>query len=84
MAYNIIMSLLHSVSNHCCVLAYTQGPLIIMFLCSFRDGMIKRPGNENYLRKIIEEERKAYCEILDVAGNELAGPETDSETDSES
>ena len=25
-----------------------------------RDGMIKRPGNEGYLNKLIEEERKSY------------------------
>lgn len=28
--------------------------------------MIKRPGNEHYLGKIIEEERKAYSEVLTV------------------
>lgn len=29
-----------------------------------RDGMIKRPGHESYLRKLIEEERRAYSEEL--------------------
>lgn len=28
--------------------------------------MIKRPGTENYLKKLIEEERKAYLEFLEV------------------
>lgn len=28
--------------------------------------MIKRPGNESYLRKIIEEERKAYSAGLEI------------------
>ena len=45
-----------------------------------RDGMIKRPGNESYLRKIIEEERKAYCEALQVSGEES---QSECETDSE-
>ena len=29
--------------------------------------MIKRPGNESYLRKIIAEECKAYSEVLEIA-----------------
>jgi len=32
------------------------------FLC--RDGMIKRPGNESYLRRLIEDERRAYSEEI--------------------
>ena len=44
--------------------------------------MIKRPGNESYLRKIVEEERKAYCEVLEVPGNGSAS-QTDSNSDSE-
>ncbi len=40
--------------------------------------MIKRPGNESYLRKMIEEERKAYCEVLELSSD---GTQSDSETD---
>lgn len=43
--------------------------------------MIKRPGNESYLRKMIEEERKAYCEVLDVG--ESGASQTESGSDSE-
>ena len=32
--------------------------------------MIKRPGSEGYLRKVIEEERKAYSEGLEIASQE--------------
>lgn len=31
--------------------------------------MIKRPGNEGYLNKMIEEERKTYSEGLKVEDN---------------
>lgn len=31
------------------------------------DGMIKRPGNEGYLNKLIEEERKTYSSGLQIA-----------------
>ena len=31
--------------------------------------MIKRPGNEGYLNKLIEEERKVYSEVLKVENN---------------
>lgn len=31
-----------------------------------RDGMVKRPGNESYLMKVVEEERKAYSRGLEV------------------
>ena len=30
------------------------------------DGMIKRAGNENYLRKLVEDERRMYCEGLQL------------------
>lgn len=30
------------------------------------DGMIKRAGNENYLRKLVEEERRMYCQGLQL------------------
>ena len=30
--------------------------------------MIKRPGNENYLAKVIEDERQSYLKLLDVEG----------------
>lgn len=29
--------------------------------------MIKRPGNEDYLGKVMEEERQAYLKVLEVA-----------------
>lgn len=35
------------------------------FPCT-RDGMVKRPGNESYLMKVVEEERKAYSQGLEV------------------
>lgn len=28
--------------------------------------MVKRPGNESYLMKVVEEERKAYSQGLEV------------------
>ena len=34
-----------------------------------RDGMIKRPGNEGYLNKLIEEERITYSSGLQLAEN---------------
>ena len=39
--------------------------------------MIKRPGNESYLRKMIVEECKAFSEILEIASQS-------SQTESES
>ena len=39
------------------------------FLLKFRDGMIKRPGNEGYLNKLIEEERKIISVGLQLGGN---------------
>ena len=45
----------------------SEGDLTVPFYPPLaRDGMIKRPGNEHYLSKIIEEERKAYVEVLDL------------------
>ena len=46
--------------------------LCVCVVCHFasldyRDGMIKRPGNEGYLNKLIEEER-----ISDSSGLQLA------------
>lgn len=35
------------------------------------DGMIKRAGNESYLQKIVEDERKAYSEVLEVGPTTL-------------
>ena len=29
--------------------------------------MIKRPGNEGYLNKVVEEERKPYLKVLEVS-----------------
>lgn len=43
--------------------------LFYIYTCAlyvYRDGMIKRPGSEGYLRKVIEEERKAYSEGLEI------------------
>lgn len=41
--------------------------------------MIKRPGNESYLRKVIEVERKAFCEVLEDEVESQTGSESDSE-----
>lgn len=52
-----------------------------MFIGIDRDGMIKRPGNESYLRKMIEEERRAFCEVLDIrAGGDSTQSDSESET----
>ena len=48
-----------------------------------RDGMIKRPGNESYLRKMIEEERKAYCEALHIGEGGASQTESGSDCESE-
>lgn len=47
--------------------------------------MIKRPGTENYLQKLIEEERKAYLEVLSVDSNEYIdhGAESSEDEDEE-
>lgn len=37
---------------------------LLDLLC--RDGMIKRPGNESYLQKVMAAERKAYLEVLEI------------------
>lgn len=65
---------------------HTYMKFIIVFLTvKYRDGMIKRAGNESYLHKIVEEERKAYCEVLELSGNESASQtdSNDEDTDSE-
>lgn len=40
--------------------------------------MIKRPGSESYLRKMMTEERKAYSEVLELASRVS---QTESEVD---
>ena len=34
--------------------------------------MIKRPGNEDYLGKVMEEERKAYLKVLEVVNRPMS------------
>lgn len=48
----------------------------------YRDGMIKRPGNESYLGKMIEEERRAFSEVLEVSSSVGSPPQTESDSDS--
>ena len=43
-----------------------------------RDGMIKRPGHESYLGKIVAEERKAYSQVLEI-GQSLSQTESEAE-----
>ncbi len=31
--------------------------------------MIKRPGNESYLCKVMEEERRAFSEVLEISSS---------------
>lgn len=38
--------------------------LICCYLLCYRDGMIKRPGCESYLQKLVEDERKAISRTL--------------------
>lgn len=45
--------------------------------------MIKRPGHEGYLRKLVEEERLAYLSHLKI-GDSMAVDEIDEQTDSNS
>lgn len=40
--------------------------ITMQYLLHTRDGMVKRPGNESYLMKVVEEERKAYSQGLEV------------------
>lgn len=40
--------------------------------------MVKRPGNESYLMKVVEEERRAYSEGLEVFSPSEEGDETQS------
>ena len=49
--------------------------------------MVKRPGNESYLMKVVEEERKAYSQGLEVFSPSEEGDdddEDDGDTGSES
>ena len=45
--------------------------------------MIKRPGNESYLRKMIEVERRAFSEVLEITrqSSQTETDSSDSETD---
>ena len=43
--------------------------------------MVKRPGNESYLLKVVEEERRAYSEGLEVLSPSEEGEETQSDDD---
>ena len=47
---------------------YTSAHLFYLLFC--RDGMIKRPGNESYLRKVMSEEHKAYSKFLEVGSDQ--------------
>lgn len=38
--------------------------MLLVLAYFVRDGMIKRPGCEGYLNKMVEEERKAFSETL--------------------
>ena len=46
-------------------------------IASDRDGMVKRPGNESYLLKVVEEERKAYSAGLEVLLSPIPSEEGD-------
>lgn len=46
---------------------------LTFFSFYIRDGMIKRPGNEDYLGKMMEEERQAYLKVLEVAPVQSVG-----------
>ena len=46
--------------------------------------MIKRPGHEGYLRKLVEEERLAYLSQLKIGDDYLAADENEKESDSNS
>lgn len=46
--------------------------------------MIKRPGNEKYLGKVIAEERKAYSEVLSIASQMITPSESVSEEEGHS
>ena len=52
-------------------------------MCVCRDGMIKRPGNEDYLAKVMEEERQLYLKVLDVEGKGAGAEEVPSDEDSD-
>ena len=46
--------------------------------------MIKRPGHEGYLRKLVEEERLAYLSHLKIDDGFLAADENEKQSDSNS
>ena len=43
--------------------------------------MIKRPGNEHYLQKIVAEECKAYSEALEISAGTSQSEAEDSQSD---
>ena len=43
--------------------------------------MVKRPGNESYLMKVVEEERRAYSEGLEVFSPSEEGDDSLSDGD---
>jgi hypothetical protein len=43
--------------------------------------MVKRPGNESYLMKVVEEERKAYSQGLEVFSPSEEGEGGDDDDD---
>lgn len=45
--------------------------------------MIKRPGHESYLQKVMAEERKAYSEVLEI-GHQSSQTASEVEDQSES
>lgn len=61
---------------------WTGSPLLIVYY-NYRDGMIKRPGNEKYLGKVIAEERKAYSEVLAIGSQAISPSESVSEVEEE-
>ncbi len=63
---------------HSKLLMWTLPFLMAKNCCCYRDGMIKRPGNERYLSKVTAEGRKAYSEVLEIASQTS---QTDSEVD---
>ena len=52
-----------------------------MCVCVCRDGMIKRPGNEDYLAKVMEDERQLYLKVLDVEGKGAEEVVSDDDSD---
>ena len=56
--------------------------LVCVCVCA-RDGMVKRPGNESYLMKVVEEERKAYSQGLEVFSPSEEGDQSESQSSDE-